>query len=543
VDTERTKRLPWILLGILMAGSAALIWSLTAGFTFVSDEWDLLLLRPGWSPDTLLEPFHEHIIIAPALVFKLLEEIFGLGSPRPMQVAAIGTFLATGLLLFIWMRPRVGDWAALIGAAIVLFLGAAFEDLLWAFQIGYFGSLACGIGALIALDRDDRRGDIAAAVLLVASLTFSSLGIPFALGALVEWLLNPRERPRRWFVPAAPLAFYALWWLGWGHDAESAVQLSNVPHLPKYVFDIASAGMTSMLGLATGDGSEPDQPHLIWGRLLLIALVAAAAWRLFRLGRVPRGVAVTAAVAFAFFALAALGQNELRPPTSSRYQLPSVVLILLVAAELLRGIRIPAPVLGAAAAVVVATSIGGVHLMKDQADARWKPSAVSNKISLGAIALAGDGAKPDFVLNLVSVDVPVDRFLDQVESSGSPGYSESELSGLDPAGRSQADQALFTAEGTELVGVDPGRANGECVTRKARAGVPVEVANTRAQLKIISATDSILQVGIARFADAPGIPVGSIYPRSYAWLTLPDDDVTLPWKITLGGPGSIRICG
>ena len=208
--TANKAALPWILLGVLMAGSAILILSQTSGFTFIADEWDLVLLRPGWSPDTLLDPFHEHIIIAPALIFKVLQAMFGIGSPRPMQIASTATFVATGLLLFVWLRLRVGDWGALIGAAIVLFLGAAFEDLLWAFQIGYFGSLACGIGALIALDREDRKGDIAAAILLVASISFSSLGIPFALGAVTEWLMNPRERGRRWFVPAAPIVFYAL---------------------------------------------------------------------------------------------------------------------------------------------------------------------------------------------------------------------------------------------------------------------------------------------------------------------------------------------
>ena len=540
---SRKSLLPWVLLGALMVGSSVLLFSLTTGFTFISDEWDLILLRPGWGPEVFLEPFNEHIIITPALVFKVLQAVFGMDSPRPMQFAAFTTFLACVLLLFLWLRVRVGDWGAVIGAAVVLFLGAAFEDLLWAFQIGYFGSLAAGIGALIALDRDDRRGDVFAAGLLVFSITFSSLGIPFAIGAAVEWLANDRDRRRRWFVPLAPFAFYGLWWLGWGHDAESAVSVSNLPDLPKYVFDAASAAMTSMLGLATGDGSEPDQPNLIWGRIALFVLVGLAAWRLIRMGRIPKGVLVTGAICLGFFCLAALGQNELRPPTSSRYQLPAVIFILLVCGELLRGLQIPRYALVIATVVVAVTSISGVDLMQEQADSRWKPSAVSNQVTVGAIAIAGEAARDDFELQLSSVTVPIERFLDEVASSGSPGYSADEISELDAPYRGLADQTLIDVEGLFLSGVRPGQPAGECTQMLVGPETPVPVNPSVDPVRIVNRENAVLAVSVSRFGDPPGIPIGSIYPRSRAWLTLPLDGSSLPWQVTLGGRGTIRVCG
>lgn len=533
--------LPRVLLGVLMAASGALLLSLTSGFTFISDEWDLVLLRPGWSPEALLAPFHEHIVVLPALIYKVLQAVFGMDSPRPMQVAAIATFLATALLLFVWLRVRIGEWGALIGATIVLFLGAAFEDLLWAFQIGYFGSLACGLGTLVALDRDDGKGDAWAAGLLVASVGFSSLGVPFAVGAVVEWLTNPRRRDRRWLVPLAPIAFYILWWLGWGREAESDVSLSNLPDLPRYVWDAASAAMTSMLGLATGDGSEPDQPHLIWGRIALVIGAGLAAWRLIRLGRVPRGFLVCGAIALTFFGLAALGQNELRPPTSSRYQLPAVIFILLLAGELLRGLRIPAPALAVAAVVVLVTSLSGVDLMREQAETRWKPSVVSTQVSLGAIATAGGAARPDYVLELTSVSVPIDRFVDEVESSGSPGYSPAEIAGLDPSQRALADQTLVDVLGLELSGVDPAPDARECRTESAPAGTPIPV-NPGTTSRIRNLENRQLNVSVSRFGDPPGIPVGGTYPRSWAWLALPRDESTRPWQVTLDGRGRIRTC-
>jgi hypothetical protein len=78
----------------------------------------------------------------------------------------------------------------------VLFLGPAFDDLIWDFQTGLNGSLAFGLGALLMLERGDRRGDLSACVLLSIGMTFSSLELPFIAAALVDVLLRP-ERLRR----------------------------------------------------------------------------------------------------------------------------------------------------------------------------------------------------------------------------------------------------------------------------------------------------------------------------------------------------------
>lgn len=298
-----------------------------------------------------------------------------------------------------------------------------------------------------------------------------------------------------------------------------------------------------MLGLATGDGSEPEQPNLIWGRIALVVLAGLAAWRLFRLGRIPKGVLVTAAIGLGFFALAAMGQNELRPPTSSRYQLPAVVFILLFCGELLRGAKIPTYALIVAAAVVAATSIDGVDLMRDQAASRWKPNAVSNQVTIGAVAIAGEAARPDFELQLFSVTVPIERFQEEVASSGSPGYSSQEISGLDATYRGLADQTLIDVEGLVLSGLRPPEPAGSCRRIRVKPGQPTAVNPSLNPIEIINRENSLLAVNIARFGDPPGSQIGSIYPRLRAWLRLPLDESTLPWQVTLGGQGIIRTCG
>ena len=90
----QSRFLPWVLLGLLMLGSGAILLSVTSGINFVTDEWNLLFLRSGWTPDSFLEPFHEHVIIAPTLIYKVLQGTLGMDSNRPFQLAALIMFLA-----------------------------------------------------------------------------------------------------------------------------------------------------------------------------------------------------------------------------------------------------------------------------------------------------------------------------------------------------------------------------------------------------------------------------------------------------------------
>src|SRR4029077_716733 len=96
-------------------------------------------------------------------------------------------------LLFVYVRRRLGPWPALIAAVLLLFLGPAWADLLWGFQIAFVGSALFGIAMLLALDRGDRRGDIAACVFLTLSVGFSSLGLSFLVGAVADFVQRRRS--------------------------------------------------------------------------------------------------------------------------------------------------------------------------------------------------------------------------------------------------------------------------------------------------------------------------------------------------------------
>jgi hypothetical protein len=359
---------PLVCLVAAVAGSGTILLIYQSHFTFVLDEWRFLLERQGSGVEVFLDPHVDHIALAPVSIYKALLAVFGMSSALPFQIVSTLIFLLSVVLLFIYLRRRVGDWPALLGGVLILFLGAGWNTLLWPFQIGLSGAVAAGIGALLALDRDDRKGDLIACAMLVVSTSFSELGVMFALGALVSVALGPSPRRSRLYVALVPLVLYGIWYLGWGHEGTSAASLHNLVNSPKFVFDSVSQNLASLLGLATPlDGETgPYVDGLNWGRILLVIAIGLAIWRLWRVGGPSRWLWAVLAAGGAFWFLSALNAIPvIRTPTTGRYQYPGAIFVLLIAAELLRGVRFDKRLLAAATVVTVAAAISGYIFLHD----------------------------------------------------------------------------------------------------------------------------------------------------------------------------------
>ena len=150
----------WVALAGLLVATAALVLYLGRSTSFYFDEWNFVLLRRAWDADALLQPHNEHLSLVPVLIYKAIFTTAGIDSYVPFRVAGVAVHLLTLVALFVYARRRVGDVLALGAAVVIAVLGPAWPDVLWPFQMGFLGSLAAGIGALLALDRGDRRGEI-----------------------------------------------------------------------------------------------------------------------------------------------------------------------------------------------------------------------------------------------------------------------------------------------------------------------------------------------------------------------------------------------
>jgi hypothetical protein len=537
------RRIVFVCLGVAVIAAGIWLISLDSHLTFIADDWELLVKRQGWSPAVFLDPFNENIVAGPAIVYKLLLTVFGMGSALPFYLVSIGLFLTSAVLLFVLLRRRVGDWPALIGAVSILFLGAAFEDLLFAFQTGYFAAMAAGLGMLIALDREDERGDRIACALLALAVAFSSLGLAFVAAAVVAVALGRRPWGKRIYVPLLPLALYGLWWAGWGHTGRSNVSAENVADLPGFVFDAAAAGITSLLGLATGDGSEASQPHLIWGKLLLLPLLAGVGWRIHRERGVPRGLAVAIALAAFFWVSAGLVQYEDRLPTSSRYQYASAIFLLLVAAETLRGLRIPKPAIVAAALVTGLALNGGISLMQREYDERWRPTGEYLRSTLAAVDIAGTSAEPGFRIAFAPSPVAsAARYLAATADYGSPAYGEGELEARPEAEKEGADLTLAQALRLALLPPNPSDRTIACEPLQASTEGQTGVTLLHGGFTLANEASAGIEVMMSRFAAGLPVSLGPLPPGVKTSLTVPVDNSERPWNLGLRGEGQVRLC-
>ena len=139
-DRDRLSRnAPLVLLAVAMAAAAVVLLSYGSDLTFFQDSWEFLMNRRDPSVANLLEPHNEHIVLIPVLITEASLRLFGMESMTPELVLLVALLLATAALVFVYARRRLGPWPALFAAVLLLFLGPAWQDLLWPFQVGFAG--------------------------------------------------------------------------------------------------------------------------------------------------------------------------------------------------------------------------------------------------------------------------------------------------------------------------------------------------------------------------------------------------------------------
>ena len=551
---------PVLLLAGAMTVSAGLLLAWGSKLTFLLDDWEFLVFRRGFTADSIFSPHGEHISVAPVLIYKGLLETAGMSSSLPYLAVSVALFLTSVGLLFIYLRRRVDPWLALLGAGIVLFLGPAFDDLIWDFQMGFNGSLAFGLCALLTLERGDRRGDIAACGLLTVGMTFSSLELPFIAAALVDVLLRP-DRLRRLYVPAVPALLYAVWWVGWGHDADTAVSLHNAASTPQFVFDAASAAVASLLGLVKF-GLGPGPGGLDWGRPLLIVVLALAGWRLWRIGRVPRELWIALALALAFWVLAGLNVKPGRGPTESRYLLPGAVFVLMIAAELLRGVRLSRVAIAACYVVGALVVVNNVYVLRD-AYIAYRNTSDLIKADLGAVEIARARIATPFFLDeetagTAYVGVTTSGYLSAADAYGSPADDPAAIAAEPEPARVAADRVLARALGVSLArarnapaasGVPPqvagppgarGSTSGDCVI----VDPPGAILTLPPGGAIVRASRYGVSLALRRFAvDSFPIPTAPLGRGQVGVLRIPPDRAAEPWELAVRSEAPVTVCG
>jgi hypothetical protein len=540
----------WTLAALMLIDAALLLY-MGRGLTFFYDDWDFVTHDYGGGLHSLLVAHVGNISLFPVAVYKILFHLVGLNHYAIYRLVVIVLHLVSAGLIFVLASRRIPRVSALLTTALILFLGAAWEDLLWAFQIGYMLSIVGGLATWVLLERKDRWRDIAAMLCLTVSAGSSSLGIAMMVGVAVELLWRRGDRRRIWIV-LVPAVLYLLWYLNYG---ESEVTKNSLINAPGYVEELAAAAFGGLVGRG-----------LEWGRPLALVGLLVLLRRLVRPTPVSARLAGLLATGISLWIVTAAARSTISPPESSRYIYLGAVVIVLVGVELLRRVTITPPSIGLATAVVAFCAITGLTVMHNGALGR-RENAETVTAELGALELASAYAPPSYQPDPQRApQIMAGSYLHTVRAIGSsPADDPAQIAAADPSSRAAADAVLLTLDALALRPIGSVRSlptapapevagltaeqqtqSGSCVRfRPVGAGASLVLrVRPGTQLLLQAAHGPAVKFALHRFAEASTAHViGSLAGASSAMLSFPlDRAVTRPWYVGFSAAQSTEVC-
>ncbi|HEX8975223.1 MAG TPA: hypothetical protein VF781_01830 [Solirubrobacteraceae bacterium] len=552
-DRFPPSALGFVLLSVVLLASISVVVVLGTRLTFFNDDWYFLLQRPGLEShgglDVLLAPHNSNLVFLTAGVYRLLVAIFGLGSQVPFRAVLAVTIALVGVFVFLLVSKRAGQMMGLAFASIVVLLGAAWEDLLFFASVDLVGSLATGLAALWLLEREEPRRYLAC-FLLVCSVGFSNVGVPFALGAGALLLL--RRRLVDLWVAAVPLAVFGLWWAIEGNRQPSHLSAHNVEHLPRYLLDSLTSGLASLTGVSRG--TVPDtytRGRIVLGTVAVLLIVALVrGWR-------PRAsVLVPMIIAVSFWCLTGASFTPGREAFASRYQLIDVALLLIIGADLLGSTHLGR--FGSSALVVltiaaVSSNVAdrltyGYRFLREQSQ--------FVKADLGALNIGRRLAPPnlwlvaDIARNPYLSGVTAGRFFTETDAHGQvPVYTPQQIATASIGQRQGADNVLALADRLTPVKTRMRlTSRSECARlRTAPNGPSSELSLHPGAWLLYQADGPGLEIGVRRFAP-PGSSayIGFITPGLTERMIVPPDAISAEWKLsiksTTASAGGLHVC-
>ena len=546
----REPRVAWAVLGFAMLCSAALILHAAAGQGFAIDELfyygrtvdanGQLIHYAPFDPGYLLAPFNGHLPLGGRFVYELVFATIGADYTVFVLVNIAALWAVVGLV-FELVRRRVGNAAALAPCIVLLFLGFAREQLLWPLDFNTASALAAGLGAVLAIQREDRRGDVLACVLLIVSVAMIELGLAFAMGIAI-WLVvsRPRDALRRAWIVAVPVVLYAAWYVWARKFGQSEAHSGNIHLIPETFMHGAAAALGSLTGTNPIFAGTYIGSVTWFGRALAVALGVALLVRLWG-RRLPRTIWIWLLVLGVYWLLLAVAA---RPAEGSRYILVAAVLIVLIAADMVRRqLSDPAAIaLLVLAAVALPANI--VQLTKDRGGDTLHHDPPVSSTEFAMLELARDRVDPDYVVTAdprvgevdggLFIGIPAGAYLDAAADNGSIAYSLDEVREQDGTLRLIADASLIGALGVTAEPSTPPSANVGCRTIAVAPGAESATFAVAAGKTLLRPRgDEKAGLWLARFADPRGIGIDYMPAHRWTSLTIPADAAPDPWRVTV----------
>ncbi|CAB4885720.1 unannotated protein [freshwater metagenome] len=297
----------WAFRIALVIGAAVVLLA-SRNQWFIRDDWAMVITRNsvrdtlGWK-QWLFAAQDGHWLTVTVLIYRAIQNVFGLGSYVPFLLPALLAHVASVILVRVLLR-RVGvsAWTTTLVCTVLLVFGAGWENIVFAVQVSYNLSLLAFLAQVVLVDHDgpvDRR-DVLAAGLAVVGVMSSGFAPIFIAGITMLLMLR-----KRWWALAIAVVpqglVYAWWYIFWESGSASAVPPGKKSLIPEFVAQglgstfrslvtlpgVAGIALLGAVGVTLWRGSG-------WrAQSLLLALWATAGAMLVGIGfeRVGLGVA------------------------------------------------------------------------------------------------------------------------------------------------------------------------------------------------------------------------------------------------------------
>jgi hypothetical protein len=537
---EHSSRLSWLVLAVAMPISAALaLWY--GRFTWFSvDELAWITQSPGIGIGGLFDEHVGHLVAVPRAVYKVAFELIG-PDYVTFRLLTTASVLLTGVLFFIWARRRIPEFVALAGCLVVLFF--PWDPLHFIAGNGFtiVFALACGLAALIAWDRGDRIGDIAAFLLLMLGVATYTVALPFAIGLVVSALLERSGRRRIW-VGLTPLVLYLIWrvvaGVGGSDPTSGGADWGNLVLVPAWTFQGLGALFNAWSGLGfdfSVGGAPPAGAGTGPGTVIAVLALIALGWRISRGGNRTAFWAALA-IAGALYTAQTLGWGAiLRGPELPRYLYPGLIVVLLVIVEAIRGLnwsRGSFVALWVVTAVSLLSAYGFLREISEWAEIRSKQSrAEVTAVNL----LYRTGEAPPIRQQ------PRNKLSDEFRPGpaatyGLLGYEPWSLKERSPWVGDIVDFFLFRSLGIGLQPVPDSVPLRNCRTAidtgpRYRLSLPYDGA--------ILKSSTVAELRLGRYGYGTKIRLGTIAPGQNQRLKLYPDDAAARWFVVSNQPGLV----
>lgn len=497
-----------IALGLL---TMVLLLVIGRDVTFFLDDWYFIAARRGVSAASLLTPHNGHFSLLLVLAYKALLVTAGLDHVWVFRLVLVSFQATIVVLLFAVLRQRTSAPVALLLVFPIALLGAGWSDLLSPFQMSFLGSIACGLGAVLALGVPARRGAVTAALLTLFAVAWSGIGLVFLAVVAVEALA--RRRPRQAAaILAGPIAIYGLWYLRY-HQSQRSHGLAAA------VTSVWS-GIPHALGSLVGSDVSA-------GRLLALAGAYAIVVVGVRRRRIPSGTIAGLVGVIVFFGLTGYTRGS-SSFAESRYQLPACVLLVLAAGSALPRRRPPLWAMvggGLAAALAVGGGWNDLRGGRDLLVNGDRPILAQ----LRAAEVGRRYAEPGFQPSPQGLGgFTQARYISMVDAFGSPATLVARLRRGDAPTRAAFDAALL---GAEQIGVEPlGSISKACRPATLQRGILTVPAGT--VVAVQAAPNQAATLGLRRLAPGDRFEsAGTVPPGQSARLVTKRDGVQEAWVL------------